>query len=68
MAKQFKLSITLGNDAMQTGADVADALMRTAAKFTEQVDFGPTERGTIFDLNGNLVGLFEVSEPEAVSA
>lgn len=62
MAKQFKLSITLDNAAMQTGADVAEALIRTASKFTEQTDFGPTERGTIFDLNGKLVGLFEVSE------
>lgn len=59
---QFKLSIKLGNAEMQTGADVAEALIRTAAKFTDQVDFGPTERGTILDLNGNLVGLFEVSE------
>lgn len=59
---QFKLSITLSNDAMKTGADISEALIRTAAKFVDQVDFGPTERGTIFDLNGNLVGLFEVSE------
>lgn len=61
---QFKLSITLGNDAMQTGADVADALMRTASRFVEQVDFGPTERGVIRDLNGNVVGLFEVEAGE----
>lgn len=59
---QFKLSITLGNASMLTGADVAEALIRTASKFTEQVDFGPTERGIIRDLDGNTVGLFEVSE------
>lgn len=59
---QFKLSITLDNAAMQTGADVGEALIRTAAKFVDQVDFGPTERGIIRDLNGNTVGLFEVSE------
>lgn len=61
---QFKLSITLGNDTMLTGADVAEALIRTAAKFNRQVDFGPTDRGIIRDLDGNTVGLFEVADDE----
>lgn len=59
---QFKLTINLGSDGMSTGADVAEALMRTAAKFNRQVDFGPTDRGIIRDLDGVTVGLFEVSE------
>lgn len=65
---QFKLSINLGSDGMSTGADVAEALIRLAAKFSGQVDFGPTERGIIRDLNGHTVGLFEVDHVEEASA
>ncbi len=63
---QFKLSITLGNDTMQTGPDLAAALMIVASKLDGQVelksDVLPDTRGIIRDLDGNTVGLFEVSE------
>lgn len=48
---QFSLTIILGNDAMRTPEDVADALRRTADRVY-------TERGAIFDANGNRVGGF----------
>lgn len=60
MARNFKLSINLDGSTMQTGADVADALMVTASKLAGQVDFGPTERGVIRDADGAVVGMFEV--------
>lgn len=65
MAQQFKLTITLGSDAMRTGADIAGALIRTASLFVPQVDFGPTESGVIRDLDGKLVGMFQVAEEDA---
>ena len=50
----FRLEITLGNDAMQTPQDVADAL--------QQLCFGPLSRGSdsaiIRDRNGNDVGRY----------
>ena len=51
----FKIEITMGNDAMQSHEDVAEALIRYAARLrrTPQVDFPPTH---IFDVNGNSVG------------
>ena len=50
---KFTLSITLGNDAMRTPADIATALHRVA-RILETSD-GET-RGTIRDANGNTVG------------
>lgn len=53
--ERFTLTIELGNDAMQTGADIADALRRVAARQEEW------ERGTdgaIRDENGNTVGRY----------
>lgn len=56
----FTLTITLGNDAMQTGEDVARAL-HSAAYHIEQHDSGRA----IYDDNGNRVGSFGYSEPES---
>jgi hypothetical protein len=53
MRAQFTVKIYLGNDAMQTPEDVADALRRVA----EQLENGTTE-GSIRDINGNTVGSF----------
>lgn len=50
-AETFTLKITLGNAAMRTPLDVADALRRAAAG----VERGE-ESGTIRDVNGNTVG------------
>lgn len=56
---KFILTIDLGNDAMQTNADIADAL-RTAA-FKIQNNYEETE-GSIFDENGNRVGSWSIAE------
>lgn len=53
MDDRFTLTITLGNDAMQSPVDVADAL-RTAA---DRVEAG-TAYAPIRDANGNTVGSF----------
>lgn len=47
------LIITLGNDAMQTGEDVAAALRTVAAKMETA---GTGANGRIRDTNGNTVG------------
>lgn len=57
----FTLTIDLGNDAMQTPADVAGILRGMLADDTfDSVD--PFERDTrkVFDANGNSVGKWEV--------
>ena len=48
----FTLTITLGNAAMQTRADVGEALMNIG----ENVAFSVGDTGTIRDANGNTVG------------
>lgn len=52
----FTLEIQLGNDAMQTNEDVAEALRSIA----EKLEFEEKESGAIMDENGNSVGRFEV--------
>ena len=54
----FRLSITLGNDAMQTPMDIAAALRDIA----DALDYTERDSGTIFDYNGNSVGRWEISE------
>lgn len=51
MAKQFQLNIHLGNEAVQTGEDVA-RLLEQVALSVEQQDYGRL----IVDANGNTVG------------
>lgn len=57
--KTFNLTIRMGNDAMQTGEDVAEAL-HAAAYRIEQHDSG----GNIYDTNGNKLGTFGYEEAE----
>ena len=52
----FKLSITMGNDAMQTPEDVAAALREVASKMEDGHD-----EGSIRDVNGNKVGTFRLN-------
>lgn len=52
MAKKFELSISLGNDAMQYGEDIADVLHKVAYTVEQQMN----ESGPIYDCNGNKVG------------
>ena len=53
---EFTLTIHLGNDAMRTPEDVADALTRIAREIR-------SNPGAIYksinDLNGNQVGIYE---------
>lgn len=57
MFDQFKLTIRLGNDAMQAGPDVAQALREVADRIENDLE----ARGNIRDLNGNTVGSFEAT-------
>ena len=54
-AKTFKLKIELGNEAMLTPEDVADALETVAAKLRNG-----NRQLPIFDTNGNKVGDYEL--------
>lgn len=64
----FSLRIELGNEAMQTGADIAGALHELAgrvATFAEDTNYDrgrgwPGTAGPIRDVNGNTVGSWEV--------
>ena len=59
---EFSLTIKLGNEAMQTGHDVAEALRRIAIQI--DVDFAEwdcdADHGKVFDANGNSVGTWGV--------
>jgi sulfur carrier protein ThiS len=52
----FQLQIKLGNEAMQTASDVADALRRVAERLDERGFDAPS---IVRDANGNLVGAWE---------
>lgn len=52
----FTLTITLGNDAMQDGGDIAEALEWVA----DHTDIMGSREGSIRDRNGNTVGKWEV--------
>ena len=60
--RKFVFTVTMGNDAMQTAEDVADAMHRAAYRLEQ---YG--ESGTVFDDNGNRVGSygFEEDRPKA---
>lgn len=65
----FSLRIELGNEAMQTGTDIAGALQELAgrvATFAEDTNYDrgrgwPGTVGPIRDANGNTVGSWEVT-------
>lgn len=57
---KFSIEITLGNDAMLTGDDVADALITVAGKVRDIAPF--MMAGRIFDANGNPVGEWSFCE------
>jgi hypothetical protein len=58
---RFTLEIELGNAAMQTGEDVAHAL-RVAAAALEEVG---CSRSSIWDVNGNRVGVWTLEAVES---
>ena len=58
----FTLTIELGNDAMQTGFDVADTIKREFKSFVDGCEpLVVGDRGPLFDINGNTVGKWEVT-------
>jgi len=58
---KFTLEIELGNDAMQTEADVADVLLRLRDKLKDMQGWEPGDGGAIFDVNGNTIAGWTVS-------
>jgi hypothetical protein len=54
---EFTLSLELGNDAMRSPDDIADALRRVA----QMIENSQSGGGSIMDNNGNTVGKFETS-------
>lgn len=59
--KKFKLEIRLGNDAMQTMLDIADALERVAGACAVGGIYDGRDSGRIFDYNGNAVGTWSIN-------
>ena len=57
---QFILKITLGNDAMQTGNDIAIALRNVAGILYDRDIIKHIEPSKIMDFNGNAVGSWQV--------
>jgi hypothetical protein len=60
---RFTLTIELGNDAMQTRADIEEALRKLGQDLRYMSD--PPEDGddgVVADTNGNKVGTWEVTE------
>lgn len=57
LSGHFELRIELGNEEMQTDADLADAL----SNVIDRLDRGLLN-GSISDVNGNTVGSYKVSE------
>ena len=57
---KFKLTVELGNDAMQSPADVADLLRRLARRLDDWGRWQATrDGGHLMDLNGNSVAEWE---------
>jgi len=52
----FMLEIEIGNDAMQSGAEIAAALRSVANEIESIRNPRPTDSRRIRDVNGNLVG------------
>ena len=65
----FTLEIKLGDDAMQTGTDLARALRQTARRIEEQIGeekaYDQLGALAIFDLYGNTVGRAFLSQSVA---
>jgi hypothetical protein len=61
---KFTLEIELGNDAMQTAADLQDTLLKLAQRLHKTLPYGPVrspEGGRIMDANGNSVGTWTIN-------
>ena len=62
MGAYFSLTITLGNDAMQTQEDVGEALEDVAKVLMENGPVMQADRGTVLDANGNTVGTWRFDQ------
>jgi hypothetical protein len=60
----FKLTIEMGNEAMRTYADIANATKRIFADFSHNDSLLEDNGGRIYDANGNKVGTWECDEVE----
>jgi hypothetical protein len=58
----FTLTIELGNDAMQTYADIAHATQRIFSDFSRRSENAEDDAGRIYDANGNKVGAWSIDE------
>jgi hypothetical protein len=59
MPQKFILEITLGNEGMKSDADIADVLRECAHTIEyDGIHYKPAKQ--IRDMNGNLVGHYEV--------
>lgn len=61
------IEIEVGNDAVQTGFDVAELLQQAADRVDARIGANPVadyprDFGNLHDLNGNAVGLWRVAE------
>ena len=59
---RFTLDIQMGNDAMQTYADIAAAVQRIFSDFARQHKNVEDNAGRIYDANGNKVGTWSIDE------
>jgi hypothetical protein len=62
---RLKIDIAIGNEAMQTGQDVGDALSNLAASLIEHDDllaaWPAGTNGPVMDANGNKVGAWQLT-------
>lgn len=60
---KFTLEITLGNEAMVTGYDIAVALDTAAKQVNSNASFDRITKGRkVLDHNGNTVGFWKIEE------
>lgn len=66
MSKTFSLNIMLGNDTMQTGSDVAEALRQVAERIVGHGVLGFDGPSKVMDGDGNVVGTFGVQGADSM--
>jgi hypothetical protein len=59
MPQKFVLEITLGNEEMQNSVQLRDALIRVVNAFSYDAPIADVH-GKVRDINGNIVGRYEV--------
>ena len=60
----FRIEIEMGNEAMRTYADIAQATRRIFADFANRPELLQDDAGRIYDVNGNKVGTWSADEVE----